>query len=170
MRRAWRVGEIVLPPTIGLAIALALAPGRFDLELRAWLLVVLALALVALVRGVHHLYPPAPSPFRASLRRPATAVSRPEALLRLEREVAMAGSSGFDVRHRLRPVLTDLARSLLVSRRGIDLTTEPARARAVLGDEAWELVDPTQAPPPGVRSPGIDRGQLARTVSALESL
>jgi hypothetical protein len=165
---AWRVTELLLLPTIALAIAAALAPGRRELELRLWLLVVLALARVTLVGAARALYPPAPSPFRASLRRRVAGVQRPEALVRLEREVAMAGSSGFDVRHRLRPVLTELVQSLLAARRGIDLEREPERARAVIGEDAWMLVDPDQPPAADRRSEAIDVDRLERAVSALE--
>ncbi len=170
MRQAWRVTELLALPTIALAIAAALAPSRLDLELRIWLLAVLALALLTFVGAVRSVYPPAPSPFRASLRRPAAAATRPEALIRLEREVAMAGSSGFDVRYRLRPVLTELVAGLLASQRGIDLERDPTRARAAVGEDVWELVDSEAASAADNRSAGIGLDQLERAITALEQV
>jgi hypothetical protein len=170
MRRSWRVIELIALPTIALGVALGLAPGRAHLEVRVWLLVILGLALAACTSAVAAAYPTRPSPFTASLRSRRVAPQRPDALQRLEREVALSGSSGFDVRFRLRPVLTDLTAGLLAARRGIDLFREPDRARAVLGEDAWQLVDPAQEPPADRRAEGIDRALLERTVTVLEGL
>ena len=170
MRRAWRVTELLALPTIGLGIALALAPNRAELEVHVWLLVVLGLALLALMGAIRAAYPSTPSPFAASLRQPRVTVERPGALVRLEREVSMAGSAAFDVHYRLRPALVELATGLLSSRRGIDLEREPERAHAVLGDDVWELVRPDRPQPTQRLRAGIDAAHLDRVVSALEQV
>jgi hypothetical protein len=170
MRLAWRVTELLALPTIGLGVALALAPDRAKLAVHVWLLVVLGLSLVTLLTVVHSAYPSTPSPFAASLRRPAVPVERPGSLTRLEREVTMAGASAFDVHYRLRPGLVELAAGLLSSRRGIDLEREPIRSRTVLGDDAWELVRPHRPPPTQRLDPGITAADLARVVTALEQV
>lgn len=170
MRRAWRVAELLALPTIGLGVALALAPDRAERAVHVWLLVVLGLALLTFMGVVRSAYPSTPSPFAASLRQPRVAVERPGALVRLEREVSMAGSSAFDVHYRLRPALVELAAGLLSSRRGIDLEREPDRARAVLADDAWELVRPDRPQPAQRLGAGIDAADLARVVSALEQV
>jgi hypothetical protein len=121
MRSAWRVTELLLLPTIGLAVALALAPDRAALEVHVWLLVVLGLALLAFLGIVRATYPTGASPFASSLRRQDVTVERPAALVRLEREVSMAGSAAFDVHFRLRPALVELAAELLTAKRGADL-------------------------------------------------
>ena len=82
---------------------------------------------LAFLAAVHTAFPRTPSAFTASLRRPQVAAERPGALLRLEREASMAGTSAFDVHYRLRPTVTELAAELLSARRGIDLEQ---RARA----------------------------------------
>jgi len=168
MRRAWRVAELVLLPTIGLAVAVALAPDRAALEVHVWLLVVLGLALVAFLGIVRATYPSGSSPFVASLGQPRVAVERPAALVRLEREVSMAGSAAFDVHFRLRPTLMELAAELLSSRRGIDLEHDPDRAHAVLGDDVWELIRPDRPHPPERHAAGIGAAELGRVVTALE--
>ena len=168
MRRAWPVIRLVLLPTIALGIALALAPSRGTLEVHVWLLVVLGIGLVAFLAAVQGAYPRTPSPFTASLRRPQTAAARPGALIRLEREASMAGSAAFDVHYRLRPSVTGLAAELLSARRGIDLERDPERARAVLGDDAWEIVRPGRPQPEERHGAGIDEATLDRVVTALE--
>ena len=170
MRRAWRVIELLGLPTIGLGAALALAPDRVDLEVHVWLLVVLGLALLSLIGLVRSAYPSTPSPFAASLRQSRGIVARPGALVRLQREVSMAGSAAFDVHYRLRPALIELAAGLLSWRRGIDLEQEPERAQVVLGEDVWELVRPDRPQPLERLGAGIDEAHLERVVSALEQV
>ncbi len=160
--------ELVLLPTIGLAVALALAPDRAALEVHVWLLVVLGLALLAFLGIVSATYPSGASPFVASLRQTRVAAERPAGLVRLEREVTMAGSAAFDVHFRLRPALQELAGELLSARRGIDLEQNPDRAHAALGDDAWELVRPDRPQPPERHGAGIGEAELDRVVTALE--
>ena len=80
----------------------------------------------------------------------------------------MARSSAFDLHARLRPTLVELATELLSGRRGIDLERDPARARAILGDDAWELVRPDRPDPADRHAPGLADDDLARIVTALE--
>jgi hypothetical protein len=168
MRRALRVAEIVLVPTIALAIALGLAPTRATLEVHLWLLAVLVLALLAFMRVVAGAYPRRASPFEASLAHVPTPGERPSALVRLEREISMARSSAFDLHARLRPTLVALAADLLSGRRGIDLARSPEQARAVLGDLTWDLVRPDRPAPSDRHVPGLADDDLARVVTALE--
>ena len=170
MRRAWSVTQLVLFPTVGLVIALILAPQRATLAIHVWLLVVLGLGLIAFLAVVVTAYPPTPSLFDASLRRRPPARERPGSLSRLEREVSMAGSAAFDVHFRLRPAITELASDLLSARRGIDLERDPGRAHAALGDDVWELVRPDRPQPAERHGSGIDEAQLGRIVTALEQL
>jgi hypothetical protein len=168
MRRARRVAELLLLPTIALAAALVLAPDRATLAVHVWLLVVLGLAFLAFLGIARASHPAAPSPFVASLRQPAVTAERPVSLARVEREVTMAGVAAFDVHFRLRPALVQLAAELLSSRRGIDLRQDPDRAQAVLGDDAWELVRPDRPEPRDRHAPGISEAELDRVVAALE--
>jgi hypothetical protein len=168
MRRAWRVIQLLLVPSLALLLALLLAPQRATLEIHVWLLVVLGLAFVAFMRLVQELYPRVSSPFDGSLRRSQAAVERPGSLSRLEREVSMAGSAAFDVHFRLRPVVTGLANELLSSRRGIDIERDPERAHEALGDDVWEIVRPDRQQPAERHGSGIDDATLGRVVTALE--
>ncbi|MSO95094.1 MAG: hypothetical protein EXQ81_04785 [Thermoleophilia bacterium] len=168
MRDARRLAGLALLPTAALAVALVLAPDRAALEVHIWLLVLLGLALLAFLRIVRVTYPSGASPFVASLRQHSVPVRRPAGLMRLEREVSMAGSAAFDVHFRLRPALVELATELLLSRRGIDLEREPGQAHAVLGDDAWELVRPDRPQPSERHGAGLGEVELERVVTALE--
>lgn len=170
MRRAWRVIQLLLVPSIALIVALLIAPQRAELEIHVWLLLVLGLAFLAFMRLVQALYPRVPSPFDASIRRHEISAERPASLGRLEREVSMAGSAAFDVHFRLRPVITELATELLSSRRGIDLERDPERARAALGEDVWEIVRPGRPQPAERHGSGIGEEKLGRVVTALESV
>ena len=170
LRGAWRVGRLLLLPTIALAVALAVAPNRAAVEVHVWLLVALGLALVAFLGLIAGAYPRGVSPFDASLIRSPEPLQRPSSLARLEREVSMAGSAAFDVHFRLRPTVTELASELLYARRGIDLRGDPHGARAVLGEEAWALVDPDQSAPTDRHAPGLDEAGAERILTALERI
>jgi hypothetical protein len=170
MRRAWRVGRPLLLPTIALLATLAIAPSRAALEVHVWLLVVLGIAFIAFVGLVAAAYPRSASPFDTSLVRQPARLERPSSLVRLEREVSMAGTAAFDVHLRLRPTVTELATELLSARRGIDLRSDPASARAVLGEDTWELVRPDREAPTERHAPGIDEAGLEQVLTALERI
>jgi hypothetical protein len=165
-----RALEVLLVPTLALGLALALAPGRATLEVRVWLLVVLAGGLLIVVGAIRESHPPVPSPFDAALAR-----RRPEqhvfpTLAKLAREVSMSTGSAFDFHFRLRPTLREVAQGLLLSRRGIDLDFEPERAREALGEETWELVRAGRPAPDEHRAAGIAPEALARVIASLEGL
>jgi len=78
----------------------------------------------------------------------------------------------------LRPVLEHLLSARLAENHGVNLYTDPARARTVFcrgrGDEIlWSWVDPAQALPTldrDMQTHGIPRRTLARLVNRLEQL
>ena len=171
MRRATvRALEVALVPTLALGLALALAPGRAALEVRVWLLIVLAGGLLLVVGAIRETYPPAPSLFDAALARRQPKEHVFPTLAKLAREVSMATGSSFDLHFRLRPTLREVAQGLLLSRRGIDLDGQPDRARDALGDETWELVRASRPTPDERRAPGIAPDALARVIDSLERL
>jgi hypothetical protein len=158
---------VLLAPSLALALTLVLLPGLAGLALRVYLLVVLALASARFVRALpgrgHRI-----SPFEEGSPGAARRPQRLPELERLEREVELGGASAYDLHYRLRPTLRELAGGLLAARRGIDLDREPDRARAVLGEEVWELVRAGREPPDDRRAPGLPPEGLARVVSTLE--
>jgi hypothetical protein len=91
-------------------------------------------------------------------------------LERLEREVTLGTASAHDLHFRLRPTLRETAANLLAVRRGIDLDGQPARARAALGEDTWQLVRRDVEPPADRLGRGVDPARLRAAVDALEAL
>jgi hypothetical protein len=158
-------------PTAALGLALVIVPGRIELVVHVYGLVVLGLALVAVVGAISRAAGNAPpSAFEAALRRSKQEPERLSQLAKLERETSLAQASAFDLHFRLRPELREVAAGLLAGRRGVDLDGEPERSRELLGEETWELVRADREPPHERAAPGLDTAALRRVVAALESL
>jgi hypothetical protein len=84
-------------------------------------------------------------------------------LTSLESRLSWGATDPDRFRIRVRPELVALAADLLRTRRGVDLRTEPDRARSILGEPLWQLI--TRTP---TRSPS--RAELSRLVDALERI
>jgi hypothetical protein len=171
MRRVvLRGAEILALPTAVAAVVIALAPGRTALAVHVYVLVVLAAALASVVGSIAGQAQAGESQFDTALDRPEEEHERLPELARLEREVALAQASAFDVHYRLRPVLREIAGGLLAVRRGVDLDRRPERARELLGEETFEVVRGDREPPWDRLAPGLDTAQLERVVVTLEAL
>ena len=125
------------------------------------LCVVVGLAVGLSWRLARQLVPP-PAPLLA----PAPDEPRDEGLLllsSLESRLSWGATDPDRFRSRVRPELVSLADDLLRTRRGIDLRTEPDRARSILGEPLWQLIirTPTRSP---------SRAELSRLVDALERI
>jgi hypothetical protein len=168
---ALRAAEILVIPTAVLIVVLMLAPGRAELAVHVYVLVLLAAALASIVGAITAAQAEAgQSVFDAALQHRPKTNERLQELVRLEREAALAQSSAFDLHYRLRPVLREVASGLLAARRGIDLDRRPERARDVLGEETFELVRPDRDPPWDRLAPGIELDELDRVVTRLEAI
>lgn len=135
--------------------------------LDGYVLFVGSLVMLGLVRATSRAGTTEASLYERALRRRERRPERPQELARLEREVALAAGSSFDVHFRLRPVLREIAAHRLATRRGADLDSGSAEVRARLGEELWELVRPDRQPPDDRFGPGLP---LARLRVALERL
>ncbi len=167
VRRALR--GLVLP-TIVLAVVAAAVPGRLELAGRIYALLACAAALWVAVRGLVGAFPPARRlrpPRAPRARRPAA----PRSLAQLENAVALAVDDPLDFHVRLRPQLRRLAEELLESRRGVVLDAQPETARAILGEETWELVRHERpTPDETTRARRLTPAALERVVVSLERL
>jgi hypothetical protein len=159
----WAAGSGLLP----FVLALAFLPGRRELALDLYLLLIASAAVFALVRALSHAAPRA-QPERPSPR-PRTTQRLPE-LERTERAVLLSASTAFDVHYRLRPILREIAAQRLATRRGLSLDGDPAAARAVVGEETWELVRGDREPPDLRFGPGVQAGELGVVVAVLERI
>jgi len=153
-----------------LAVTVAM-PGRTDEAFRVFVLLIAAYGLAQLLVALYAARPVALwSPVDQALQPAPPRPAHVEELERLERELTIAQTTSFDLHFRLRPTLRRIASELLHSRRGIDLDTDPERARRALGDEAWELVRIDRPPPEDRFGPGIEIAALHRVVDSLEAI
>jgi len=160
---AWAAGLGAVP----LALALIFLPGRRELALDLFVLLVAAGAIVALVRALSGIAP------RAPVRRvsvPARISQRLAELDRTERAVLLSASTAFDLHYRLRPILREIAGQRLASRRGLGLDTDTEASRAVVGEATWELVRPDREPPELRFARGIAASELREVVAVLERI
>jgi hypothetical protein len=165
-----RAGRLLVLPTLALLAVIAFVPGRTELAIRMFAFIVCAVALGLLVGALRRAYP------RATTLRPPTARSgraprdAPAMLARLDQEVALGVAGSFDLHHHLRPRLRTIAAELLTARRRISLDGDQPEARALLGEEAWELVRKDRPPPADRLARGAEPEVLDRVVASLERL
>jgi hypothetical protein len=148
-------------------LALIFLPGRRDLALDLYLLLIASGAVFALVRALAQATPRAePEP----PLRPRRSLQRLPELERTERAVLLSASNAFDVHYRLRPILREIAAQRLATRRGLSLDGDTAASRAIVGEETWELVRPDRDPPELRFGPGIAAREFREVVGALERI
>lgn len=170
-RRALRLGRFPLFLTLALLVAIVVLPGRAELVLRVYVLLLAAFVLGRLLARLHGSLPEREtSPVDAALNRRPRPPERIPELERIEREVTLGQATAFDLHFRLRPTLRRIASELLRARRGVDLDGDPAAARRALGDETWELVREDREPPLDRFGRGLDLASLRGVVESLEAL
>jgi hypothetical protein len=156
--------------TVTLVLLLSLHPLSTARALAIWILLVTASVLYSLVRGRRDDSPPPKSRFEAALRRPKEVATGQEQLVRLERELALGVASAGHASRRLLPRLRAVAIARLFSGYGIELERRPDAARALLGDDAWELLRPDRPKPENPREPGVPRRRVVAVIERLEAL
>lgn len=170
IRAALRWVGLAVPLVIALVAARMISPGRRELELDLFVLVLGGLGLMVLAAELGRLAPTAGESLVEQALEPEPPEERPIAdLLRLERELSMASARQFDLHYRLRPVLRDVATARL-EQRGIDIDSGRPVVQELLGDELFELTAPNREPPKNRLAPGPGIEGLDRTISRLERL
>jgi hypothetical protein len=164
-----RATRIVMPATLAFAVVLAFAPGRAEIAVRVYALVLCGLALLLAISSLRRAYPPA-TPLRRPSSDPRGVPTRPTSLTRLEDVVALGMASAFDFHRRLRPRLRAIASGLLATRRGISLDEAPERSRQILGDETHDLVRRERPLPEDRLARGLPLEDLSRAVDSLERI
>lgn len=159
-----------VPATIALLAARMISPGRQELELDVFILVLGTLGLIVLAAEVRRIAPSSDG----SLLEEALAPEPPEVqpiaeLHRLDRELTMGSTRAFDLHYRLRPVLREIAAARL-ERRGMNLDSGSPAVREALGESLWEVTDPDREPPHDRLAPGLGLEELDRTIARLERL
>jgi hypothetical protein len=155
--------------TIALLLVLTVSSSDHREAAAAYVVLIGSLALLALARLIPEEAPPGlPSLFEAEDPR-----TQPGSLAELEQlrlRLASSQASALDFHHRLRPPLFDVARARLARGYGVDPSRDPERARALLGEAAWELLRPDRDPPRDTRERGIRLRELQSLIETLEKL
>ena len=169
MRRdAFGAARALVLPTLALLGIALVAPGRLEVAIRIYALVLCAAVIVVLLQALRRAYPD-----ESALHQPTARASRrtpPAGLDRVEHETVLAVAGAFDLHYRVVPRLRALAAGLLNSRRSVSLADTPDTARAILGGDAWALVRADRPPPDDRLAKGIPPRELARVVDALEGI
>jgi hypothetical protein len=161
--------RLLVPPTIVLVGVVAFLPGRTTLAARIYGLLVCVVVLVLALDALLSAYP-ATARLRPRGRAADPPRRPPHSLVRLEQEAAIGVASSFDLHHRLRPRLRDLALDLLDTRRRISLDRHGDEARAILGDRTYELVREGRPPPEDRLARGLQPTELDEVVRSLEGV
>jgi hypothetical protein len=106
-------------------------------------------------------------------RRPPAAVVRPAdfpSYAKISSDLGWAPMSQWHYDHGIRRLFGRLAESALAERHRVDLTRDPERARHLVGDDIWPLIDPSRPPSFDSKAPGPDLPTLTRIVDRLEQL
>ena len=165
--RALKLGLIV---TAGIGAAALLSSGVRGLLVEVYLLAIGAVLLLALVRTT-----------RAKVRSDRssaydTTAGRLHAhppdtgALVLTNDLYLSMASEFHLHVRLCPLLREIASYRLRARYGVDLTAEPQRARDLVGEPVWELIDPRRPKPKDRLARGPSLVYLREVIAALENL
>jgi hypothetical protein len=91
-------------------------------------------------------------------------------LTRVENMLELGSAFAGNAHQRLLPLLRTVAAARLSSRHGIELDRRPEAARALLGEEAWDLLRPDRPEPADRFARGIPRARVAALIERVESL
>jgi hypothetical protein len=90
--------------------------------------------------------------------------------LKISSDLSWASVSMWHYDHGTRPLLARVMQSALAERHHLDSAADPARARQLVGDDLWPLIDPAGQLSQDSRAPGVDQQTLSRIVDRLERL
>lgn len=158
MIEARRLAIGVTLATVALIVLLGVRPVSRETILAGYAITVASVGMAALTRIMRAARHDAPSRFEVELGRKQIPPGRPNALVRIERELTLATSNAGNVHDRLRPLLYEIAQARL----GRDAT------RARLGDETWELIRPDAPEPHNRSAPGLSLRTIRRVIETLE--
>lgn len=148
----------VVLATLALIVLLGLRPVSRETILAGYAIALASIAMAALTRIMRQGRNDAPSCFEHELTRERIPPGRPNALVRIERELTLAGSNAGHVHDRLRPMVRDIAQARFGR----------AATRERLGDETWELIRPDAPEPTDRSAPGLSLRTIRRVIEALE--
>ena len=171
MSLAVRLVRLAIVATVVLIVLLALPPLSTSRALAIWVVLLAGLVLVAVAGHSRERGRPAHAArFEEALRTRKPKDSEPVELLRMERELLLGIAEADHAHRQLLPLLRGAAAARLSSRHGFELEQRPEAARALLGEDAWELLRPDRPAPENRHGPGVPRERIAAVIERVESL
>ena len=171
MRLAGRLAWASTAAIVALVVLLALPQLPTPRALAIWVVLVAAISLVLIVRQSREHSGPKPAlRFEAALRGRKPSASQPEELVRMERELVLGIADADHAHRKLLPLLRAAAAARLAARHGFELERRPEAARALLGEEVWDLLRPDRPEPADRHGPGVPREQIAAAIERVEAL
>lgn len=155
--------------TIALVALLGARPISRETILAGYAIVVAAIGMAALTRAMRESRFADPSPFERQLTRERIPPTRPNELIRVERDLLLGTENAGHFHARLLPLLRGAAAARL-SQHGVDLARQPDAARRLLGDELWTFVGPDREEPADLYAAGPSVRVVRRLVDRIESL
>jgi hypothetical protein len=152
---------------IPLIITVIVLPGDRSLAFDAYVLYLGAVLLFVLARmtsGARGRRKPIPP------KKEKPSDNRLPELARIEREIVLATASGFERQLRVGPLVRDIARHKLWTRRGVDLDEQPERAQELLGPDVWRVLRAGRPEPNARYHPGADVSELRQILERIEKV
>ena len=168
-RNRTRIALILAAATVALAVALALAGAGRGIALYAYVLVLVALAVGVLGARIGAALPATP-PLERLVPRNREREARVPQLEALVHRLSGGAPNAFDLHHRLRPLVREIAAAGLARSHGVDLERRPERAHELVGARTWELVRPDREPPEDRFARGWSEKELGELVDELERI
>jgi hypothetical protein len=171
VRLASRFGWPAVVAVTVLVVLLALPEIPTSRALGIWVVIATAIVLFVLARHAGDSpWPTRASRFERALRRRKPAQTQPEELLRMEREIVLGSADADHAHRRLLPLLQGIAAARIAARHGFELERRPDAARALLGEDVWELLRPDRPQPLDRFGPGVPLRSIVTTIERIEAL
>jgi len=166
-----RLGWPAVAAAVVLVVLLSLPQLPTSRALGIWIVFAAAVVLLVLNHhaGDHPWTVPTPR-FEQALLRRKPAPGQPEELLHMEREIVLGSADADHAHRRLLPLLRATASARIAARHGFELERRPEAARALLGEDAWELLRPDRPEPEDRHAPGLPRKTIVALIERVEAL
>jgi hypothetical protein len=155
--------------TVALVALLGARPISRETILAGYAIVVAAIGMVSLTRAMRASRFVNPSPFEQRLTRERIPPTRPNELIRVERDLLLGTENAGHFHARLLALLRGAAAARL-SGHGVDLVRQPEAAQRLLGDELWTFVRPDREEPDDLYASGPSVRVVRRLVEQIEAL
>ena len=156
--------------TVALVVLLGARPISRETILAAYAIVVAAIGMASLMRTMRAARHDDPSPFEHELMRERVAPTRPNELIRVERDLLLGTENAGHFHGRLLPLLRGAAAARLASHHGIDLERQPEAAQRLVGDELWQYVRPDREQPADLYASGPSVRVVRSLVEGIEAI